>query len=152
MKTKIKIIIIGLLVLGICGVAVRQSYAYYVTTLDYTVGDYASQFDCSVEKTGDYSMFGYNTVKYTIYNNSSLYAADEIPFNYTLTIENEDNSDDLLFGYNHVFSDRLTFTGTLDADSNSSSVEYVVQFKAKNNGDYDHDFNYKYTLECKQAY
>lgn len=154
MKIKTKIIVIGLLVLGICGIVIQQSYAYYATTHDFSVSDYSEGMNCSVYiddnlYSGERSMFGYKTVKFII--SYDYYSDDGVPYDYTLTIENVDNSTDLLFGYNHVFNDHLTFTGTVD-DANSSQAEYIVQIKSNNSSVYNSWVDYKYTLDCKQAY
>ena len=150
MKIKVKIILIVLLVLGICGITIQQSYAYYSSTLDFPVNDGTARMGCNVSIDGVSDMFGYESVVFTI----GPYADEGgVPYNYTLTIENDDNSSDLLFGYNHVFSDHLTFNGTLDG-SDDDRDEYIVQFKSNisNNNNHYWASYYKYTLDCKQDY
>ena len=157
MKIKIKIIIIGLLVLGICGITIQQSHAYYANTLDYSAGDSTAEIGCNVDvdtylDSDERSIFGYETVKFVINSRDYNYYYDEgVPFNYTFTIENVNNSSDLLFGYNHVFNDHLTFTGTLDGSAEDED-EYIVQFKSNSYSDDYRSVNYKYTLDCKQDY
>ena len=139
-----------LLVFAISFIVVKETYAYYVTNFKVNVSSTSSNVICdaviSDVTSSEKSKLGYSEFKVTIKNYDTSNNVTVEPFNYTLSIVNNDNSNGE-FGYNNVFNNNLQLTGQMTNDS-STNNEYIIQVKTPSG--LSENVNYKVLLNCTQ--
>ncbi len=140
-----------LLVIMISFVVVKETYAYYVTNFNVNVSSTSSNLICdaviSNVTTAEKSKLGYSEFKVTVKNYNSSNNLTIEPFNYTLNIVNNNNSNGE-FGYDNNFNSNLELTGQM-SNSTTEDNEYIIQVKTPSG--LSENVNYKVLLNCTQT-
>ena len=146
---KKKVLIVLSLFLLVTAFAVNKTYSYYFRRMKVNVSSTSSNIKCDAEiqevTNSEKSIYGYSEFKVVVKNSENNVVTGEA-FDYTLTFENENNSD-AIFGYNNSFSQDLSVNGSL-GNSSASTNSHIIQVKS-NNG-LSENINYKVNLSCVQ--
>lgn len=149
MKKKAIVYILSIALLSF--VTIKGTYAYYTTNFKVKVSSTSSSVICdaviSNVTTAEKSKLGYSEFKVTVKNYDTSNNVTIEPFNYTLSIVNNDNSNGE-FGYNNVFNNNLQLTGQMTNDS-STNNEYIIQVKTPSG--LSENVSYKVLLNCTQT-
>ena len=132
-------------------VVIKETYAYYTTNFNINVSSTSSNIICdaviSDVTSSEKSKLGYSEFKVTVKNYDTSNNLTIEPFNYTLSVVNNDNSNGE-FGYNNVFNNNLQLTGQMTNDS-STNNEYIIQVKTPSG--LSENVSYKVILNCTQT-
>ena len=132
-------------------VVIKETYAYYTTNFNINVSSTSSNIICdaviSDVTSSEKSKLGYSEFKVTVKNYDTSNNVTIEPFNYTLSVVNNDNSNGE-FGYNNVFNNNLQLTGQMTNDS-STNNEYIIQVKTPSG--LSENVSYKVILNCTQT-
>lgn len=144
---KKSIIIILLLIFTI--LFANGTYSYYVAKFSRTkesnkkTSYVTCDFDYSIDNS--HNKWGYQEIKVIVKNYDSSQTSLH-KLNYIITVENVDG--EALFGYNNVFSENATASGSFTTTSSETSTHY---FQIKSVSGLAEDVNFKINLECKQS-
>lgn len=145
-----KIVLIILLAIAIIFTIGKETYAYYVSNTKVTVTSTGSNIICDADITEvtqlEKNIFGYSEFKVVVKNYNSSNSISKEPFNYTLTVENN-NGTNGNFGYNYSFNKNLVINDSLS--SNTKDIKsYIIQVKSDTG--LSENVNYKVKLNCFQ--
>ena len=148
MKKKKLIIILLILVLSV--IIGTETYAYYVSNMKVNVTATGSNIICDAEikevSNEEKNKYGYSEFKVIVKNHDSSNNLTKESFNYTLSVENTDNSNGM-FANNGEFDNTLEITDTM-SNNESTDKAYFIQVKTENGT--SANVKYKVKLNCIQ--
>lgn len=148
MKKKKLIIILLILVLSV--IIGTETYAYYVSNMKVNVTATGSNIICDAEikevSNEEKNKYGYSEFKVIVKNHDSSNNLTKESFNYTLSVENTDNSNGM-FANNGEFNNTLEITDTM-SNNESADKTYFIQVKTENGT--SANVKYKVKLNCIQ--
>lgn len=161
---KKKVIIYILLITLTSFITIKETYAYFTTNFKVNVSSTSSNVICdaviSDVSPSEKSKLGYSEFKVTVKNYDESNELTRENINYTLVIENKNNSNGE-FGYNNIFSngnglpqnvnigeDDIQIVGQMSNDSTIDN-EYIIQVKTPSGT--TENVSYKVMLKCSQA-
>lgn len=148
MKKKKLIIILLILVLSV--IIGTETYAYYVSNMKVNVTATGSNIICDAEikevSNEEKNKYGYSEFKVIVKNHDSSNNLTKESFNYTLSVENTDNSNGM-FANNGEFNNTLEITDTM-SNNESTDKAYFIQVKTENGT--SANVKYKVKLNCIQ--
>lgn len=148
MKKKKLIIILLILVLSV--IIGTETYAYYVSNMKVNVTATGSNIICDAEikevSNEEKNKYGYSEFKVIVKNHDSSNNLTKESFNYTLSVENTDNSNGM-FANNGEFNNTLEITDTM-SNNESTDKTYFIQVKTENGT--SANVKYKVKLNCIQ--
>ena len=146
-----KKVILGLIITTLLTISGSKTYAYYISRTNIEVSSQSSKVICDAEiqevPSSEKNIFGYSEFKVVVKNYDNSNNVSNEPFDYILTIENN-NSSNGLFGYNNQFNSQVEINDSLSNDTQSQKNYSIL---VKSNDGLASDINYKVKLNCIQS-